>query len=809
MIRIPPILVVTFFGLIAAFCVLRVHFSAVLYEMLPSDLPEVQGMDRLNRFFSRDGQLIVTMKAGDAIEAEEALSSLASRLGEEEDLVAETFRELTLTELVTEGGGLLAWLWLNAPSERLEELGERLAPGASEAEIGAAMESVQGGFFDQDVVVKSYDPLGFSRLGDLLGVDRGSSPDPMSSGDGTFHVMYIEGKGVDFSDYRDAAVWLERVRGIVGAWESEWEGRHGGGDVVTVGLTGTPAFMAEVGARMEFDMTISVFSTMILIAVLFWWMHRQTKPLAWLVAAMLVILSITLTFGGFLFGDLSVMSAGFAAILMGLAVDYGIVIYREAYDGGGDARGLRKAVGPSILWAAATTAAVFLSLNLSSLPGLSEMGNLVAIGVAVGAVVMLFGFAPVAVCFVRETDKKPGDSPVPIPAWAGRAARFAAVAVPAVTLVSLFLKEMPALEVNFHPFRIRESPSMVAWHSMQEELSGRENVVPTVITASSLDELQTNLMAAAARISSARDAGLLEDSILPTIFIPNPAHQRDNRETIRKWLEERERLLQEIGRAGFSDEGAALAGSVFAAWEHYLDQLESSSFARPEGKFATWSIDRLFATKEGLFAALATVKPTNPKDRAWVAAVCDETTAVASLGSLGTALNERIRGDLLKVFIPMLGILLVMLALVFRSWREVALSVFSLAFASALLVLVTTWTPMSWNSFNVCGLPLIFGTGIDFGIHMLLALKRNGRDIAAARAGIGKALLFCGGSSAIGFGSLATASAHGLASLGLVCAVGILANMVTAIWLLPHWYLWLTRRKFEKHGPREATGLEN
>ncbi len=93
---------------------------------------------------------------------------------------------------------------------------------------------------------------------------------------------------------------------------------------------------------------------------------------------MLVILSITLVIGGLLFGDLSVMSAGFAAILMGLAVDYGIVIYREAYDTNADAAGLRKHAGAGIFWAAATTASGFLSLNFSSLPGLSEMGNLVA-----------------------------------------------------------------------------------------------------------------------------------------------------------------------------------------------------------------------------------------------------------------------------------------------------------------------------------------------------------------------------------------------------------------------------------------------
>ena len=791
MTRIPPILVITFFGAIAAFCVLRVHFNAVLYEMLPQDLPEVQGMDRLNRYFSRDGQLIVTIKAEEAFEAQEAMDSLAKRLVVEPELVSATFRELTLTELVTDGGGLLAWLWLNAPEGKLPNLGERLAIGRSQEEISAAMEAVQSGFFDQDVVVKSYDPLGISKLGGLFG--EGSGPDPMSSGDGTFQVMYVEGMGVDFTDYRDAAKWLEKVKLVVATWKAEWEGEHEGRDSVEVGLTGTPAFMAEVGARMEFDMTLSVFSTMVLIALLFWWMHRQTKPLAWLISGMLLILSITLAVGGFLFGDLSVMSAGFAAILMGLAVDYGIVLYREAYDSGEDARGLRRAVGPGIFWAAATTAAVFLSLNLSSLPGLSEMGNLVAIGVAVGAVVMVYGFGPIAVQFVRETKNRPVEAPVVIRSWGPRAAMLTALLVPGLTVISIFTKEMPALEANFHPFRIRESPSMIAWQALQHELSGRERVVPTVVTAANLTELHANLDAATQRIREAKAAGLIEDAILPEIFIPDPVRQAANAATVKAWLGERDRLLREIGEAGFSEEGSALTTTVFSAWEQYLKQLAENDYAHPEGKLAAWSVDRLFAQRDGTYAALATVKPVTPRDRAWVEAICNENTAVASLGSLGTALNERIRGDMVRVFLPMLGILVIMLVIIFRSWREVALSLFSLLFSTAILVLATTWTPLSWNSFNVCGLPLIFGTGIDYGIHMLLTLRRNGGDVAAARAGIGRALLFCGGSSAIGFGSFATASAHGLASLGLVCAIGILANMITAIWLLPHWYRRLHR----------------
>lgn len=790
MTRLPPILVVSVIGVIAAFCVLRVQFSANLYEMLPSDLPEVRGMDQLNRYFSRDGQLIVTLKAGEAYLADEALTSLTERLEEHPELIGQVFRELSLTELVTEGGGLLAWLWMNAPPEEFAGLAERLAPGRSAEKIGTAMETLQSGFLDQGAVVTSYDPLGFSEIGRLLGNEDGESsgPDPMTSEDGTFQLIYVEGNGVDFSNYREASVWLEKVRVIVSEWEREWVSAHEGEGPLSVGLTGTPAFMAEVGTEMEKDMTISVVMTMLLISLLFWVMHRQTKPLSWLVSAMLAILAITLFIGGILFGDLSVMSAGFAAILMGLAVDYGIVIYREAIDTKGDAAALRRAVGPSILWAAGTTAVVFLSLNLSSLPGLSEMGNLVAMGVAIGALIMLYGFAPVAVSFTREDTGKRPTLPVLAPARPGRGFLLVSLGIPVVAFASMFLREMPHLEANFHPFRIRESPSMIAWQQLQSELKGREHAVPTVITGDSIAELQAELAGAGERIAAAKSTGLLTESVLPTSFIPNPDHQQANRARVDALLTERGRLEKEIGDAGFSEEGTELTSTLFEAWTDYAEQLDSKEFADPSGALAEWSIDRLFAEKEGTFAALATVKPASPRDREWVKQVCNDHVAVASLGSLGTALNERIRQDVLRVFLPMMGILAAMLALVFRSWRDLLISLYALTFSAAGMVLLTAWTPMNWNSFNVCGLPLLFGTGLDFSIHMILALRRNGGDVARARRGIGRALLFCGTSSAIGFGSLATASAHGLASLGIVCAAGILINMVVAVWLIPTWY---------------------
>lgn len=89
---------------------MKVKFSANLYEMLSADLPEVQGMDQLSRFFNRDGQLAITARANESWVTDDALVSLVAMLEEHPEHFGEVHRELGPSELVTEGGGLIAWI---------------------------------------------------------------------------------------------------------------------------------------------------------------------------------------------------------------------------------------------------------------------------------------------------------------------------------------------------------------------------------------------------------------------------------------------------------------------------------------------------------------------------------------------------------------------------------------------------------------------------------------------------------------------------------------------------------------------------
>jgi len=95
------------------------------------------------------------------------------------------------------------------------------------------------------------------------------------------------------------------------------------------------------------------------------------------------------------------------------------------------------------------------------------------------------------------------------------------------------------------------------------------------------------------------------------------------------------------------------------------------------------------------------------------------------------------------------------------------------------------WT---WNLMNLMALPLMLGTGVDYTLFIQLALRRHGGDLVAVRRSVGRALMLCGGTAVAGFGSLAWSSNPGMASLGKVCAVGIGANMLISVFLLPTWW---------------------
>jgi predicted RND superfamily exporter protein len=774
---------------LTAFGLSRLSFNVDVLDLLPADQPEFDGIRDLYRHFGRENELVLTVSAADAAVAQSAAASLAERLSARDDLARSVVWHLPFEENPALAAELLAWFWLNGPPAAVGPLADRLAADRLPETLEAVLEDLTSGFLGENTLLRSYDPLGFTDLPGGLRESVGVDADLFASADGTYRVVFLEAPVASFADYQEVAAWIDSVRVEIADWRADFS------DPVAIGITGEPAFVAEISLAMERDMRGSVVATTLLIAALFWLWHRRLAPLFWLMLMLGLVFSATFAIGGALFGTLTAMSIGFAAILLGLAVDYGIILYRESGAARGDPATLRRVIGPSVFWAAATTAAVFASLNFSSLPGIADLGTLVAIGTMVGAAVMLGLFAPIA----ARAPLIEKAVPVSRPVGSGRAAHVITAAVLIAGLVTWIAAGPPGLNRDARPFQLRDSAAAAAYAEMAQRLGGDEPGhlphLPVVITADTPQALADRLAEAEVRLQSATEAGWIRNFQLPRALAPDSRNQDANREPLARLAADAGRLEGAILEAGFSEEATALTRQVLAAWTDFAKSPGETTL--PRGVFARWLLGRAVSLPAGgdtgACAAVgrllpATLETDAAGHLAWAGEVNAPGIQITGWDILNPALQSLVAGDFRRVFIPMVGILALMLLIVFRNLRDTLLAIGALAFSGLALMTLTRWLPIEWNTFNASSLPILFGTGLDYGIHMIFALRRENGDLGAIRAGIRKALLFCGLSTAAGFGSLAFAASEGLSSLGIVCALGILLNMATAVWLLPRWW---------------------
>ncbi|HSH94992.1 MAG TPA: MMPL family transporter, partial [Roseimicrobium sp.] len=767
----------------------RLRFDVEVLHLLPEEIPAVRGLVAYQKNFSDTKELIVTLSSDDATVTEGAAQSLASHLRAATNLVEDVFWQPPWLENPLEGSELLAHAWLNQPPARMRELAARLTPEQMRKDFAATRERLATSLSPEDLGRLSYDPL---RLTDIpgLSVDPTQGSDFFASPDGKFRILMVEAKG-ELRSYPAAKRWLKQVEETVSAWQAanpdfksvQWH------------RTGSPAFVSEIAGGMESDMRSSVVSTLILIAILFRVAHRRWKPLLWLLALLGLILLCTLAVGGLLFGKLNVVTIGFAAILLGLAVDYAAVIYQEACGHPfGSARELRRAQTAPVLWAAITTGGAFAVLNFSGLPGLAQLGSLVAIGIAIAAVVMLTFYPAVA---IRNATPVPSTPPV----GAGSSYFDNPVAMRrtgiVLTLVLLagsagwLLKGLPGLDHSASPLRPLKSPAYDALEEIQSRLARTANPLWVLVSGADEAAVATRLDDVQRSLNSLQADDDIAGFSSARTFWPQPENRRFNVPLGLQLSSIGNDIREAAAAEGFSTNAIASTLAMLDSWKR---SGEAPKSMWPTNRTARWATAKLSAkTPEGWLALVfVTPKPGQTVEetgRTLSTALPGDGVLVAGWDLLGDSLLGMVKQDLWKVLLPMGVILITSLWLAFRRWSEVLLSLATLAFSGIGLLAVMKLFGWSWNLLNLMALPLLLGACVDFSIHLQLSLRKYGGAWRPVWNTTGKALVLSALTNVAGFASLAWTGNAGLASLDKLCAVGILLALFTGLVLLPSWWL--------------------
>ncbi len=624
---------------------------------------------------------------------------------------------------------LLAYLILNQPPEKIRSLVASLSPEQADATLKASVEKLGESISPQEVALLSYDPYNLAGALSDTGFLSSSGPQQseFSSADGTFRVLYVV-SAHSFPNYKAAIAWVRAIKQLARGTITD--------PTVRLGFTGEPAFVADISGSMEWDMTSSAFATLVVIALIFWLCYRRARPLLDLQAMLLLIFTLTLAAAGLFLSQLTVIGVGCAAIMIGLSVDYGYFVYQRSRTHRGSIAELQRQCLQNIAWTSGTTAAVFFALNFSSLPGLSQLGNLVGIGVVVGAIVMITVFARLTMRFRHREETRPPsvmERFVASPGFWRKGALLTGIIV-VVLLGALLVKGPPPPDFSARTLRPRISEAYTALDHLSARLTDDRDMLSLVVAGKDEAEVLKRLRTAEASLAAAESRGEAKSFRLALPLWPVA---RINAPTTRCSLPSppnaRACTKAQPTPASRTKPSSSTKRSSVNGRNGRKQQTQTSFPIWPENETSRW-IFRHVASRDGSqFLALGMVTPVAGHEDAVTAAVQSDGTWLVSWNQLGRELRHVIPREFGHVIIALSTAVVLLLALAFRNLRAVGLFVVTTALVLACLAGAMSLLGMSWNFFNLAALLLLLGTGTDYSILLLLALLRNGGDAPAAQ----------------------------------------------------------------------------
>ena len=560
------------------------------------------------------------------------------------------------------------------------------------------------------------------------------------------------------------------------------------GSGVTAGFSGLPALSA--GDQEQTLGAIRRLTPISLVLVLLLFRIVEKRPGGVLSVAAVLVLSIGAALGavGLLTGKLTVMETFFGVTVFGLGIDFAVHLFvrqrEELAHGRSFEQALRRTLsgaGRGVVAGCVTTAGAFLIAATAPDPVALHLGLSGGLGLLFCLPLTLLILPSVWVLRQRRHRRRletaaaapaARATPVRVPGlpsvvrWATeRPVRCLAVSW---VLLAVALAGLPRLEVETRLERImnRGVPAIAMVDRIQEVLG--TNGAPWILTAESLDE---------AREFAARLDGhpLFSETISLGTILPSDLAERSAA---------LDRLFGPEGRtagavAGLRDPRALAVGALRRAASAGPPDIDSlppglrGKFIAPTGEFLVYA----YATDSKADGALAR------RQREVVQAIDPRASGLLAVVE-GMMIGDR--PWIPWVALSILGFVLLVLCVDFRRPGSVLLAVLPVLAAVPFTLGVLCWIGIPFNVMTWLVLPLVFGLGIDDGIHVVHRfLDDSTQPIRLAALSVGRAIAMTTLTTTASFSILLFTDHPGLETMAAVMLIGLPACLLASVTVLP------------------------
>jgi predicted RND superfamily exporter protein len=273
-------------------------------------------------------------------------------------------------------------------------------------------------------------------------------------------------------------------------------------DFLEIGFTGSMAVIDYEGDKMAMeDVMVTFFITFILILILLFISFRSISLPALALIPLVVGIIITSGIIYLMYGALNLAAAFFAVLLLGLGIDFSIHLltrFTEEMNGENDVKAaFRKTsmgTGKAIVLGSLTTATAFGALIFSKTGGMTQMGVILAIGLIVTMLCVLF-ILPALVTLrlrrgkLKEKLYKKAQYKV-LGKLGGVVSKYAAVFIIILIIFGVFVViEAQNIEINedIHELQPKTVPSYKQLEKVKDNFNYTEDYI--IAVADGYDEL--------------------------------------------------------------------------------------------------------------------------------------------------------------------------------------------------------------------------------------------------------------------------------------------------------------------------------
>jgi hypothetical protein len=531
-------------------------------------------------------------------------------------------------------------------------------------------------------------------------------------------------------------------------------------------------------------------------------------------------------FAGATVGTLNAITGGFAALLVGLGVDFVIVSYgryvEERNRGAPLSTALRRmngATGRAVITGGVTTAATFYAFLITEFQGLRQMGFLIGTGIffCMASVVILL---PALLAWQEDRRARRHQEERRVLFFKGFGApyliRFSfrrPGLVLALGAVITLVAGIVALRLEFvdsiRSMRPEGNRGMQVQDEIAERFGSGFDYMMLIVRGDSEAEVLHRTALVEARAQQLVASGVLNSVDSVASILPSPVHQSE----VLSWLEERgDEVFDRERIAAVFDRAARQQGLNPEPFQHGLELLQQAAAVteplRLEDLATVRETERLverFVRK--LDSGWRSVVYLYPPPLVWKREAPPEVEALASeqhvelagINVVSKRLRDQVKED--AILAAIVGVVVVGL-LLWADYRRIGDTLLSLAPLGVGIVWMLglmAATGLAMNFFNVFVSTMIIGIGVDYGVHMLHRFReaqRAGRsDLLLEIEETGKAIVLAALSTSVGFGSMALSHYPGLRSMGLVAIFGAVGTALVAITLLPAFLALVQRRE--------------